>query len=321
MSSKAVAAAKKRLRKMLPYSPVTWAKFGPVSHFIARSIPSASPTILVLSLPRSGSSWIGNSLGMAREASYLREPVNQSYLAKTGPLPVIFEVNAAKLPQTYKAFGASAFAGLPAFPNSIVKYPQQWPLSDRRRRHIVIKEVNPLALDWIIKEHRPKIIYLVRHPAAVANSFFTLGWTALGFESRFSQETLNSENFELERFSGSFWAGQGAFQAIVLKRAVKSLEGYGDYRIVRYEDLCTRPTEIFSQLYEFCGFEWNANLEAEIQRHSTTSKQYQVGRYDLERNSAQLTNKWKTEISEENLAQLQNAYLFYNPPYYGPEDW
>lgn len=321
MEGKAIQAAKKQIRKILPYSPATWASFGPLSRFIAHSIPPASPPILVVSMPRSGSSWVGKFLGVASEALYLREPINQSYLQETGPSPSVFEVNVAKLPPAYKASAASAFAGLPVFPKFIVKYPQQWELSERRRRHVVIKEVNPLALDWIIQEYRPKVIYLVRHPAAVAYSFFRLGWTAQGFEARFSQQTRTSENFELERFRDSFWAGQGAFQAVVLKHILKLLEGYKDSTIVRYEDLCTSPTENFCRLYEFCGFDWNANLQTEIQGHSTSLKQYQVGGYDLERNSAEMISKWKTEISEENLAELRQAYLFYNPPYYGAEEW
>jgi len=321
MQVKAIQSVKKQVRKMVPYSPVRWANLGPVRHLLSRAIPSASPAILIVSIPRSGSSWVGNFLGTAKDALYLREPINQTYLGETGSTPSVFEVKAAKLPQAYQAFTASAFAGLPVFPKSIVKYPAQWVLRERRRRHLVIKEVNPLALDWIINHYRPKVIYLLRHPAPVAVSFFKLGWTALGFDARFSRETLAAENFGLERFSDSFWAGQGAFQAAVLKRTLKLLEGYEDHRIVRYEDLCTRPTEIFRQLYEFCGFDWNASLEAEIQGHSTSSKQYQVGRYDLERNSAEMINRWRTEISEENLAQLREAYLFYNPAYYGPEEW
>ena len=321
MEGKAIQAAKKQIRKILPYSPATWASFGPLSRFIAHSIPPASPPILVVSMPRSGSSWVGKFLGVASEALYLREPINQSYLQETGPSPSVFEVNVAKLPPAYKASAASAFAGLPVFPKFIVKYPQQWELSERRRRHLVIKEVNPLALDWMIQDYRPKVIYLIRHPAAVAYSFFRLGWTALDFRGIFSQSTLTSENLEPERFADSFWAGQGAFQAIVLKRALKLLEGYQDSTIVRFEDLCTRPAEIFRGLYEFCGFHWNANLEREIQKHSNSSKQYQVGGYDLERNSAAMINRWQTEISEENLAQIRQAYLSYNPAFYGPEEW
>jgi hypothetical protein len=187
----------------------------------------------------------------------------------------------------------------------------------------VIKEVNPLALDWFIKDYRPKIIYLVRHPAAVANSVFALGWTGhvLKPEAIFSQQTLTSGNFCFARFIYSFWAAHGALQAIVLKRSLQLLEGYEDYRIVKYEDLCTSPMETSSCLYEFCGLDWDANIEREIGSRSRSSKSYQVGSYDLERNSAEMPTKWKSEVSTEHLAQLKEAYLSYNPPYYGPEAW
>ena len=61
--------------------PVNWARWGPVSSFLARKFKTAAPPILVFSLPRSGSSWVGEILGSASNALYLREPMTQSNLA------------------------------------------------------------------------------------------------------------------------------------------------------------------------------------------------------------------------------------------------
>ncbi len=40
--------------------------------------------VLVISLPRSGSSWIGARLALSSKAAYLREPINTSYLSMGG---------------------------------------------------------------------------------------------------------------------------------------------------------------------------------------------------------------------------------------------
>ena len=51
---------------------------------IAAAAPVRQPPVLLTSLPRSGSSWIGRILGSADEALYLREPLTQAYLKRIG---------------------------------------------------------------------------------------------------------------------------------------------------------------------------------------------------------------------------------------------
>ncbi len=302
-------------------SPVIWANLGSISRFLAHSIPTLSPPLLVISIPRSGSSWVGDILGLSATSLYLREPITQTYLARKGPCASFFEVNPNKLPLTYKSSADAAFEGLPKFPGSIVRYPFQWVLSGRSRRRLVIKEVNPFALDWLLNGYKPKVIYLIRHPAAVANSFFSRGWTGKQFENRFLPQTLNSESFHYNQFLHSFWAEHGALQAVLLKRCLDSLKGYQDYRIVKYEDLCEKPKDIFYELFEFGELEWSGEIAAEIDRRTKASTPYAIGKYDLERNSRDMIKKWKTEMSKDSIAQIKEAFLFYSPPYYGSDEW
>ena len=59
-------------------APVPWARSKTLSQLLINFIRPRQPTVLVLSLPRSGSSWAGEALGCAIDALYLREPVTQS---------------------------------------------------------------------------------------------------------------------------------------------------------------------------------------------------------------------------------------------------
>jgi len=59
-------------------SPILWARWGFISKLLALMLRPRQPSTLVLSLPRSGSSWVGETLGSALNALYLREPVTQS---------------------------------------------------------------------------------------------------------------------------------------------------------------------------------------------------------------------------------------------------
>lgn len=54
---------------------------------------------------------------------------------------------------------------------SVVRRPAQFSYRERGDRRTVIKEVNPLVLPWIIENFDVRVIYLVCHPVAVANSY------------------------------------------------------------------------------------------------------------------------------------------------------
>jgi hypothetical protein len=93
-----------------------------------------------------------------------------------------FYVDPDDPPAAYAASARAAFSGLPSFalpaerPTRIVRHPGQWSLRQRRQRRLVIKEINPFACEWLLKTYSPRVIYLVRHPAAVALSNARLGF-------------------------------------------------------------------------------------------------------------------------------------------------
>jgi hypothetical protein len=122
-----------------------WTRGRYIDYWLARLLPFQPPTVLVLSFPRSGSSWVGGTLGRAANAAYLREPINQ-VLKKAQPKRVtVFPVEAEAPDPAYPQPALGAFAGLPTFAPHVVRWPAQWRLLDRPRRRLVIKEVNPMA--------------------------------------------------------------------------------------------------------------------------------------------------------------------------------
>ena len=59
-------------------APVSWVRHAPWTKWLTRILRTRQPAVMLLSLPRSGSSWAGEALGCATDALYLREPVTQS---------------------------------------------------------------------------------------------------------------------------------------------------------------------------------------------------------------------------------------------------
>jgi hypothetical protein len=302
-------------------SPVPWANLPGLRGWLARQFPTAGPPVLVVSLPRSGSSWVGEELDLSPDALYLREPLTQAYLARVrGTVPVEFEVDPDHPPSAYRAAANAAFAGLPAFPAGVVRRPERWGLADRRTRRTVVKEVNPLALAWITRVHRPRVILLVRHPAAVAASYFRLGWSGRNLAGRFLPGRLAALGVDPEAHRHSFWSTHGMFQALALEGALAALDGDPDARVVHYEHLCAEPLATFRDLYAFAGLTWTGAVEAELTRASTEPGD-RGDTYGTRRDSRAMAEAWRAEVTGDDLREIREAYLSRRPALYGPDAW
>jgi hypothetical protein len=292
-----------------------------VSRLLARAIRPQRPALLIVSLPRSGSSWVGHILGLSSSALYLREPINVSYLASgQGTGASCYEVDPHHVLPIYRSSADAAFAGLPAFQPPVVRFAHQWPLVGRREKRVVIKEVNPLAVEWIARNYRPRIIYLIRHPAAVARSWYSLGWTVDHLYRVFSAATLDSLDLDLDDLRSSFWREHGALQALVLRECLNALN-YTEHRVVRYEDLCIRPVELFRELFRFGQLDWSDQVEAQIIAQSKSQRVVPVGQPGVFRNSRARINRWKTHVSRQDLGLIKESYLSFDPPYYAADEW
>jgi hypothetical protein len=164
----------------------------------------------------------------------------------------------------------------------------------------VIKEVNPMACEWLVKHYQPRVILLVRHPASVALSYANLDWLKRPVRREFG-----------EHFGAA------------LRIALDGLRNHQDHRVVLYEDLCADPRSVFRSLYEFAELAWDSSSESYIQRR--TSGKDPEGRsqpYGTSRDSGSLIRTWVGQLSPEELENLRAGYSAYNLPWYrAMEDW
>ena len=303
-------------------SPVAWANFGPISRMAAAATAPSRPPVLVIAHPRSGSTWVGATLGQAADALYLKEPLTLTRL-RTQSGTVTFELPDGVPPESYLAAAAAVDSALPAFPPNVVPFPAQWGFGRRRKKRLVVKEVNPLALHWFVRRWRPKVIYLVRHPAGVAASFAAQGWRVghEGFARRFRSDRFSNGEIVPERHTGSMWSELGAVQALILKLTLEQLQDEADWLVVRYEDLCDDPIASFRQLYDFADLRWSGRIEERIRRETGAATHDRSRAYDTTRNSQLMARAWKRDLAPREIVELRDAYLSYEPCYYRSEDW
>lgn len=250
--------------------------------------------ILILSLPRSGSSWVGETIGKAESVAYLREPVTQSLLKRrynyTSPkqqINTVFEIEDRKEEKLFSYL----VHGIPRFRPGIITEPCQWTIEARTKSSLVVKEVNPLAFKHELERLKPRIVFLVRHPAAVASSFLKLGW-----------------------FDGKDWYGFGKRQANILKQTLQMLENYGDFLVVEYEDVTIDPITEFNKICHYC----NISFDGYIQKHisSSTSVSTHDDPYNTSRDSKIMKDIWKKRLKEEDVEALMEGFRSENTRFY-----
>lgn len=303
---------------------VTWARFGPLSTWIAGAWKVRRPPVLLISLPRSGSSWVGATLGLSPGALYLREPISQPHLELHKQRGVVFTIRPDALPEGYQRHADRAFLGLPRFRPNVVRFPAQWSLSSRSNRRVVVKEVNPLAIGWLVERFRPKVVYLLRHPAAVAASFARLGWMSsvqsAGDERRFSVARIGLDP-ALVAPHRTIWGEHVALQALVMQSALAALAGYDRHHVVRYEDLCADPVGQFRRLYDFAELPWQADVAAAIEEQTSVDDHNRFESFSLYRNSKAMAESWRTDVEEAARDDMKSAFLHYGLPHYAGADW
>jgi hypothetical protein len=300
--------------------PIRWAKLGVLARVIGNVVRMMEPSVLLISLPRSGSSWIGHILGSAPDAAYLREPVSRSYVPPERGRAV-FEVDCNNPPVAYRKVADVAFASVPRFSEDIVTRPEQWSLHDRTRRRLVIKEVNLLALKWFMKRYAPRVVLLVRHPAAVASSVHKLGWHGSRYEQKFL-DGVAARRLAREWSNTPFFAQHTAFQASAITVALNALRDYSDKVVVRYEDACSSPQTFAAELFRFAGLTFDGSVTAAISATTTSSAQSNTeSHYAINRNSASMVDAWRKNVSANDLSAAKDAYLSYGLPIYPADEW
>lgn len=277
---------------------VFWARWGLLSRLTAQFWPMRRPPILVLSFPRSGSSWVGETLGTATNACYLREPVTQGNVTLVDKGSV-FSFDTRQTEANYRKLADKAFLGWPDFGSDIALFPDQWRLRQRRQRFVVIKEINPFAIHWYLRLYQPRLIFIVRHPAAVASSFHRLGW--IGAEP-------------------GAWAENARLQGQALRVALDALEHYPACIILFYETLCADPSSHFERLCAFTGLLWDDWLKAFVRQ--TTREGDENDPWQITRNSRRMIDSWRDKVTAEQLAAVKNSYRQFDLPWYQNDaDW
>jgi Sulfotransferase domain len=248
--------------------------------------------VLIVSSPRSGSTWTLRALSSAEGASFVREPDNVDTAASVnasvtrlgfGPYPVLEAGEAA--PQ-YAALWDLAFQGRRALrlrrgwgrraTRAVFRLPR--PVRDPllalaarglgavapRRSHVVVSSVMAhFSVEWIHARFRPQIVVLQRDPLNIASSWLRLNVDAYDVHTRPAIVDRHLRPLGVEPPSRGasnvtlvgWWIGALATQLGAL------LERHPDWILATHEDLCEAADVRFGDLYKRLDLTWTAETD------------------------------------------------------------
>ncbi len=279
------------------------------NRFVAHLFPFRQPPILLLSYPRSGSSWVGDILAASSQIAYLFEPVTGPYQKHYGG-PALADLNDPVVQRAYRQYSRDAFRGMPPKERYFHENLQGFSLPGRRRRYLLIKEVNPYAAEFYWQGYHPKILFLVRHPAAVALSFWNMGWLAQPDVQR-----------EAVQYEGDAWEKFGYSYGVVIKNALDTLRRFSaPCEVLFYERLASDPYAEFKKIFDYLSIAHPDDYAAVIQKYCYTDVASQG--YDTRRVSTRMVAKWKKELSPDTIDKIRNGYFRSGLDFYrSDEDW
>ncbi len=296
---------------------------------------AAMSRVLVVGLPRSGTSWTGRVVGKADGAAFVHEPdgdhVPYAIRAKRGYGRHIDLDADTELPE-YERLWAGAFEGGDRFPSlrsriaerlfetatlaqrSAARRNESIPVRLRAAlvlsepsgavagaQHVVVKTVHSaLSVEWITRRFNPRVLIVERDPRNVLASWMELG---MGGDKR--------ENVQLAHYAMRTWglaapAGDApkivvrAFVFGVLASALRAAaQRHPDWVVASHEDLCIEPRARFAALLG----EFGLTFGEEAERYLETSDRAGEG-FRTQRVARDQPEKWRERLSTEDVKML-----------------
>lgn len=292
--------------------------------------------IVVTGCPRSGTTWVGSTIGSASEVFYLYEPFNDEaphplrldqrfpYVDPAAPANAIADVEtlvrmgrftprlraAAKAARLGRDFRRDLPAHLAAHEAS--HSPGRFVGA---RRTLVKDPLAFFAAEWLEARHDALVVMMVRHPAGMISSYLKLGWPSeidalLGqrpLADRFSTPLAR----EIARYREH---PEDRLGALILQwklfahAALELRDAHPAWIYMSHENVCAAPVAQFRELFDRLGLTWTARLERKVIGDSTSPQvdPVQHRQHALQRDSRAVAEAWRARLGADVAERIEN---------------
>lgn len=297
--------------------------------------------ILMVGMPRSGTTFTSYILLKTHSLIYLPEPFNMNYGLEEVDcrFPYINDKYArlvndlfnfkARYKKNYLKDGflkilTKFFLGNRAN----IRYRLSSVFKKNTARFLIKDPDAAFLSEYMFKKYNCDVLVTIRHPGAILASFKRLGWTFDFTNFLMRKEFINEylKEFEqlMQKENKSLAEQVGLLWVCVYKVLSLYAERHKEWLIVRHEDICLKPEEIFKNIFEWCDLKYTVSIKKEIIKKTRLENSVNARNniiHDLSRNSQNLVDYWKNSITSEEINILKELTGPISRLYYDDTTW
>jgi hypothetical protein len=302
---------------------------------------SDSRPLLLVGIPRSGTTWTMQVLGADPNLHPLLEPDNEgssapaiwgkaaagrfpalqpgdhdqryrelwSWILDGAPRSLRLRVAAQMLRPVQRPERTRFLQGrrvpLMTLAGATARHPGNGRPSELRNQRLLVKSVHaPLALEWLAEEFEFDVLVLLRHPGNVLAS-----WLALNLNEQFVRLEENpAVRTRLLNPWGVSAPGPDPLERMifsigVLSTALEAAAARNPHWLIRtHEQLCGDPSQEFKRLYADLGLKWSEAVEGFLTGNDRPGEGF-----DTQRVAAELPDNWKRRLTSHQVAVMQRV--------------
>ncbi|MFM8973518.1 MAG: hypothetical protein ACKOOG_12975 [Actinomycetota bacterium] len=287
--------------------------------------------VLLLGVPRSGTTWSGRVLGHTEGAAYVNEPDGDTepyaFTARLGfggpPTLAPGDEHAAS-----ERLWAGAFAGggrptaltaraaryLDAKVEPAARF-RAWygdgttarlrlvrawarPMVPTDARHVVVKTVRAeFTAEWIADQFAPTVLLVERNPLNVLASWIDLGYAL--HEREFRTYVARAAQWGVDGPSEPGPIERQTFTYAVMATALREAATRHGWMRTTHEHLCIDSITRFRSLADDLGLEWSDGAARFVEASDRDGTGYRT-----ERRTAEQPDRWRSRLSEEQLDRI-----------------
>jgi len=279
--------------------------------------------IIILSSPRSGSTWLMELIYSQPKIKFINEPFNKYILDHNNFFPIETRYNYLSLNSKEKRLMSDYFKkNKPINHFGPVKvFAKDYNFKTNRRVIKIIRANN--LIEWFLNETDFQIIYLIRHPIAQSISCMKRGHVSfyklkkyVNGESEYFQNNLflsKNLNGEQKEFLLEINKSGSKLEKFVTEWCLDNLlplkmtySKCHDLITITYEEMVLNPYKTIDLLYEKLNLEDKGRLTSKIKKPSkTTDSSTKETKNNIKRwNPEFLISKWRKKITKREEADL-----------------
>jgi Sulfotransferase family len=202
---------------------------------------------------------------------------------------------------------------------AIANHPRSGTRSELPNHRLLVKSVHaPLAIEWIAEEFDVDVLVLLRHPGNVLSS-----WLTLNLNEQFVHLEENpAVRTRLLNPWGVAVPGPDPLERMiftigVLSTALEAAASRNPRWLIRtHEQLCNDPGEEFKNLYADLGLTWSKAVEGFLAGNDRPGEGFRTQRV-----AAELPDNWKRRLTSHQVAVMQRVLSQFPLRTWTPEDF